>query len=80
MSCMSMQAGTRMGMGEGNHEGESGGKLEDPGSVLDTHGRDLRSMDPRGWSGQKHGIGNHSMPEPDVPMTKVTNITEGDAQ
>ena len=30
MSCMSMQAGTWMGMDEGNHGGEKGGKLEDP--------------------------------------------------
>ena len=69
-----------MGMVERNSCGVNGGKLEDPGSELDTHGRDLRSMDPKDWSGQKHGIGNRSMPEPRVLVTEVTTITEGDAQ
>ena len=78
--CMRMQVRNRMGMVEWNSWGAYGGKLEDPGSELDTHGRDLRSMDPRDWSGQKHGNGNRSMPEPHVLVTKVTTITEGDAQ
>ena len=68
------------GMVERNSWGVNGGKLEDPGLELDTHGRDLRSMDPKDWSGWKHGNGNHSVPEPRVLVTKVTTITEGDAQ
>ena len=47
---------------------------------LDVHRRNLRSMDPRDWSGRKHGNGDHSMPGPRMLMTKVKTVTEGDAQ